>query len=208
MTIAGPPASFSLTYEVQPDDLQELIESNARRKRLRGRLIFATAVWALINVPFTAVTVALDLPSVVKDTLGAPSWMYVVDAGIWFFVAYGAVIAWRLSPKRLARRAWRASPQLHGRCRAEVDAGGITVVAPDGTRTSTPWANIVHIRETEKAFYLRDRRDASRGVLPKRGLHSPDLTPALREFLNRSVNGQPSSAAIPDSTADGSKRPG
>jgi len=122
--------------------------------------------------------------------------MYVVDAAIWFFVAYSAVIAWRLNPQRLARRAWRASSQLHGRHRDEVRSAGVTTIAPNGNQTSTPWANIAQIRETDKAFYLLDHRGATRYILPKRGLPNPDLIPALREFLNRSVNGQASPAAV------------
>jgi len=150
----------------------------------------------LIDAVLTAVTVALDFPSVVKNSSGAPSWMYVVDATIWFFVANAAVIAWRMSPKRLARRAWRNNSQLHGRHHDEVSPGGINCIAPDGTQMSTPWANIDYIRETENAFHLIDHRGATRSTLPKRGLPSPDLVPALREFLNHSVNGQ-SPTAIP-----------
>ncbi len=201
MTSSDPVAGFSLTYELLPDDLQDLFAASAERKRRRGRLIFAAVVWALFGAAFTAVTVELDRLSVVRNSSGAPSWMYVVGAVIWLFVALCAVTAWRLSPKRLARRTWRASPQLHGRHRDEVGSGGVTTVQPDGIQTSIPWANIGSIRETEKVFDLLDHRGATRVILPKRGLPRPDL-PALREFLHRSVNGCPSPAAIPDAGAE------
>lgn len=199
MTSMGPMEGFSLTYELQPDDLQELIATDTRR-RGRRRLIGAAVGWALINAAFTAVMVALDLPSVVKNSSGAPSWMYVVNAAIWFFVIYCAVAAWHLKPKRLTLRFWRRNPQYHGIHRDEVSSSGITAVAPDGTQVSTPWASIAQIRETEKAFHLLDQHDAIRCVLPKRGLPSPDLIPALREFLNRSINGQQSPAVQPEET--------
>jgi len=204
MTSADPGAGFSLNYELQPDDLQDSIAARPQRKRQRTRLIFATVGWALIDAAFTAVTVALDLPSVVKNAEGAPSWMYVVDAAIWFFVACGAVTAWRMSPKRLSRRVWHSNSQLHGRHHDEVGPGGITWIAPDGTQMSTPWANIDYIRETENNLNLIDHHGATRSTLPKRGLPGPDLIPALREFLNHSVNGQPPTAT-PDSAADESK---
>jgi hypothetical protein len=160
----------------------------------------ATVIWALIGAAFTAVIVALDLPSVVKNSSGAPGWMYVVDAVIWFLVVSWGRIVWRLSPKRLARRTWRINVQLHGRHHDEVGPGGMTCTAADGTQVLIPWASIDRIRETEHAFHLIDHRGAVRDALPKRGLPSPDLIPALREFLNRSVDGQPPTAA-PDSAA-------
>lgn len=207
MTSADPGAGFSLTYELQPGDLQDLFATRPERKHRRTRVIFATAMSTLTGATLTAITVALDLPSVVKNSSGAPSWMYVIDAAIWFFVANGAVIAWRLSPKRLARRAWRSETQLHGRHRDEVGPGGISCLAPDGTQLSTPWATIDYIRETENAFHLIDHRGATLTTLPKRGLPGPNLIPNLREFLNHSVNRQPPTA-IPGSAADESRTPG
>jgi hypothetical protein len=60
------------------------------------------------------------------------------------------------------------------------------------------------IRETSGAFHLLDANGRVRVALPKRGLERPDQLPALREYLNRVVNGQP--PAAPASTAAG--RPG
>jgi hypothetical protein len=170
----------------------------------RNRIISATVMWALIGAVFTTVTVAFNLTSVVKNSSGAPGWMYVVDAVIWFLVVYWGGIVWRLSPKRLARRSWRINVQLHGCHHDEVGPGGMTCTAPDGTQVFIPWASIDHLRETEHAFHLIDHRGDVRNALPKRGLPSPDLIPALREFLNRSVDGQPPTAA-PDSAAGESK---
>jgi hypothetical protein len=206
MTSADPVAGFSLTYELQLDDLLDLFAASAERKRRRGRLIFSALVYLLIGAAFTAVMVELDRLSVVRNSSGAPSWMYVVDAVIWLGVALCAVTVWRLSPKRLARRTWRASLQLHGRHRDEVGSGGVTTIQPDGTQTSIPWANFGSIRETEKVFELLDHRSATWVILPKRGLPRPDLIPALREFLHRSVNGRPSPAAVPDAGAESKRR--
>lgn len=61
----------------------------------------ATVMMALIGAVFTAVIVALDLPSVVKNSSGAPGWMYAVDFGLWFVVVYWGRIVWGLSPKQL-----------------------------------------------------------------------------------------------------------
>jgi hypothetical protein len=192
MSSAGPGTGFSLTYELQADDLRELVATIAQRKLSRTRIIFSTAGWAPVNAAFTAVTVALDLPSVVKNSSGAPSWMYVVDAAGWLFVAYGAVIAWKLSPKRVALSVWRSDSRLHGWHRDEVGSGGLTSIAPDGTQVSTPWATMASMKETDTAFHLVDSQGAVRITLPKRGLPSPDLIPALREYLKQSVGRQPS----------------
>lgn len=198
MASTDPGAGFSITYEAQPEDLQDVIAARPQRRRRRVRITVATAVWAVIGVALTAITVALDLPSVVKNSTGAPSWMYVVDVVLWFFVAKGAVVTWRLSPKRLARRVWRSNPQIRGSHHAEVEPGGISHARPDGTQMSSPWANIDRIRETESAFHLVNRRGATWSTLPKRGLADPDMVPALREFLNHSTN-QRQPPAIPDS---------
>lgn len=204
MTSTDPGADFSLTYELQADDLQDLFATRPERKWRQARFIYATVMWALLGAALTAVTVALNLPSVVKNSSGAPSWMYIVDAAVWFFVICCGVTVWRLSPKRLARRTWRSNTQLHGCHHDEVGPGGINCTAPDGIQMLIPWASIDYIRETEHAFHLIDHRGATRNTLPKRGLPSPDLILALREFLNRSVDGQ-SLTAAPDSAAGESK---
>jgi YcxB-like protein len=204
MSSAAPEAGFSLTYELQPDDLIGLQVPEAWRRRQRTRLMYATVGWALIGAAFTAVIAAFDLPSVVKDSSGAPGWMYPIDLGFWFVVVYFGRIVWGLSLKRIARRAWRTNVQLHGRHHDEVATDSMTCTAPDGTQVIIPWASIDRIRETEHAFHLIDHHGAVRNSLPKRGLPSPDLIPALREFLNRSVDRQPPTAT-PGSAAGGSE---
>ena len=153
--------------------------------------MFAAVIWALFGAVLTAVTVALNLRSVVRSSSAAPSWMYLVDVVIWGLVAYWGYIIWRLSPKRLARRWWRSNVQLHGRHHDQVSPGGITYTAADGTQVLIPWTTIDDVRETEHSFLLIDHRGVVRNSLPKRGLSSPDLIPALREFLNSFIHEHP-----------------
>lgn len=184
--------AFSLAYDVQPDDIQELMTSAPRRRARRNRVLFDAVVMALIGVILTAVTVALDLPSVVKNSSGAPSWMYVVDAFIWLYVVLRSIRLWRTAPKRLTRRVWRNHPEFHGRHLDEVGPGGVRNVAPNGAQRIFPWTQVGSIRETENAFYLLDHHGRVLMSLPKRGLASPDLITPLRDYLSRSVvNGQP-----------------
>jgi hypothetical protein len=190
MTTAGSGTGFLLSYELEPGDLQEMEAANIVRRRRRTRIMFGMVPLPLFAAAFTAITVALDSPSLVKDSAGAPGWMYVVDTICWSLFVFWASVAWRLSPKRLGRAVWRTSPQLHGRHHDEIDSRGVTCTAPDGTETFTPWASLVRVRETEHAFHLLDDRGALRISLPKRGLDGPSRIPALREFLNRSVGGQ------------------
>src|SRR5262249_48189962 len=159
------------------------------RKRRRARIISGTVVWALLDAVLTAVTVALDLPSVVKNSPGAPSWMYVVDAAIWLLVTYWGVRIWRSRSKRLPPRIWRSNTQLDGRHQDEVGPGGVRCIAPGGIQKVIPWTSIDYIRETKNFFHLIDHHGDMQAGLPKRGLPSPDLIPELREFLNQSVNG-------------------
>jgi YcxB-like protein len=195
MTSAESGTGFSLSYELQPGDLAELLAVKPGRRRRRIRILNSLVLWVLFGVAWTALTVAFDHPSVVKNSTGAPGWMVASDIVIWALVVLQASSAWRLSPKRLARRVWRASPQLHGRHYDVIDSRGVTWIAPDGTQTFRPWTSLVRVRETEYAFYLQDGNGDVQATLPKRGLHSPDLIPALREFLARSVGGQSSAAA-------------
>jgi hypothetical protein len=195
MTSADPGTGFSLSYELQPIDLTEIQAARPGRRRKRAHIILALVSWALLGVAFTAITVAFDDPSVVKGSSGAPGWMVAVDIVIWALVVLWGSSAWRLSPKRLARRVWRASPEIHGRNHDEIDSRGVTWTGPDGAQIFQPWTNLVGVRETEHAFQLQGDNGTVLAALPKRGLHSPDLIPAFREYLNRSVGGQPPAAA-------------
>ena len=205
MTSADPGTGFSLSYELQSGDLIEIVAARPGRRHKRAGIIGCLVLGALLGVAWTAMTIAFGHPSVVRDSTGAPGWMVASDIVIWALVALWAFSAWRLSPKRLARRAWRASPQLHGRHHEEIDSRGVTWTGPDAAQTFLPWARLVCVRETEQAFQLRDNNDAVLATLPKRGLHSRDLIPVLREFLNRSVGGQPP-APTPGSEARESNR--
>jgi hypothetical protein len=189
MTTAGPGTGFFLSYELQPGDLQEMEAASTVRRRRRARILFGMVPVSLFAAAFTAITVALDSPSLVKDSPGAPGWMYAVDIICWSLFVFWASVVWRLNPKRLGRAVWRASPQLHGRHHDEIDSRGVTCTAPDGTVTFIPWASLVRVRETEQAFHLLDDSGGVRISLPKRGLDGPGLIPMLREFLNHSVGG-------------------
>src|SRR6266567_659149 len=158
MASADPEAGFSFTYELQPEDFEDLFAAEQKRRHRRTRIMFATVLWALIGAFLTAVTVTLNLRSVVKFSSGAPGWMYVVDAFIWGLVANGGRIIWRLSPKRLSRRFWRSNVQLHGRHLDQVRPSGITYTAPDGTQVLIPCTSIDHIRETAHSLLLIDHR--------------------------------------------------
>jgi hypothetical protein len=197
MPTTDPGTGFSFTYELQPYDLEDMCAAEQKRRHRRTRAMVAAVSWVLLGAAFTAVTVALNLRSLVKDSSGAPGWMYVVDVVIWTLVANWASIIWRLSPRRLARRFWNSNVQLHGRHHDRVDPDGIAYTAPDGTQVRIPWPSIDNVRETERSFLLIDHRGDVRICLPKRGLSSPDLIPALREFLNHSVHEHPSTT--PDS---------
>jgi hypothetical protein len=180
MTGAGPETGFSLSYEWQPGDLAELEAASPGRRRRRGYIVSTVVMLALIGAAFTTLTVGSS---------GVPTWIYPIDGMIWGAVVAWARIAWRLSPKQLARRAFRGSPRLHGRHHEKIDSSGVIWIAPDGTQTFIPWASLGRVRETERAFLLEDGNGAVLSALPKRGLPSPDVIPALREYLNRSVGG-------------------
>ena len=191
MTTAGPGTGFSLSYELQRRDLAEMQAASKARRIRRAHQIAALVALALFGAAFTAITAAFDRPSLVKGSPGAPGWVYAVDAVTWCLVILAASRAWRLSPKGRARAIWRTAPQLQGHHHDVVDNHGITSTAPDGTQVFIPWAGFARVRETEHGFHLLDDTGDVRGSLPKRGLDSPDLIPALRDMLNRSVGGQP-----------------
>jgi hypothetical protein len=199
---AGPAPAFTLEYEIQPPDVRELIVGT---RGMRWKLVSAVAAtigWGLIAASFTAITIALDHTSVVKDSTGAPGWMYAVDFVLWVATAAFARAAWRRSAGRLARVALQQNPEWQGRTRDQVEIGGLRSISANGTEVFYPWATIDRVRETTHAFQLLDHNGHVRGVLPKRGLVTPDLLPALRTFLNHALGGQP--PAVPaNTTADG-----
>jgi hypothetical protein len=201
---------FSLSYELRPEDLQQLVSSRARAKRkdLRTRAVFGIILMGILAAFLTAFTAALDLTSAAKGSSPAPSWMYAVDVILWCLVFFYVRAAWRLSPKRMARRAWEESPQAHGRHRDLVDQAGLTGIGPDGAWGMVPWATLSQVDENGDAFKLIDHDGETRAVLPKRGLAHPGSIPALREFLNRSVAARSAAPvkAAPETRAE--HRPG
>jgi RimJ/RimL family protein N-acetyltransferase len=176
---------------MRPEDLQVLIAASKPRRRRRIRVAAGLAAWTVIAIGLTAVTVGLDHPSLIKGSSGAPGWLYVIDAFGWLVVVSMAGVTMRLSPKLMARRTWSARPESHGRYLEDVGPRGVASLAPDGTQTYTPWSALAGMRETKDAFCLLGHDGAVHVVLPGRGLEDPQLIPALREFLNHSVNGQP-----------------
>jgi hypothetical protein len=195
MTGTAPEAGFSLAYELKPDDFEEIYRAEPTRKRLRTGWAFAAVPFVLVSAILTIFTVTVDLKAGANNSSGAPGWIYVVDATMWGLAAFPSLLVWRLSPRRLARRYWDDNVGRHGRYHDEVGPGGLVARAPDGSQVSVPWAAIVRVDETDRAFSAVDYDDQVRIVLPKRGLASPDLVPALREFLNNSAGGQPPAAA-------------
>lgn len=195
MTDASADADFSLTYEVELADLRELQTVNAGRKRRRARVNLALVTSSVVAVAFTAITVALDQPSSGEVSSGAATWMGAADTVIWLSAILAARASWRLSPRWLARRNWHANTEFPGRHQDEVGARGVTITAPNGIEIFIPWTVIARVRETKNAFYLLDESGRARAALPKRGLRSPDLIPALRAFLNNTVSAKPSAAA-------------
>ncbi len=190
MTSGDPQTGFSLAYELRPDDFKDFFRTQPKMRYLRTCSVFNAMMCTVIGAILTAFTVTLDLKATGNQSSGAPGWIYVVTVGVWGGVVYSGFVLWRLSPSRLARRTWDESPSLRGRHHENVGPSGIFATAPDGRQALTPWSVFDRVTETGIAFNLFDRDDHMRSVLPKRGLASPDLIPALREFLHHSVDGQ------------------
>jgi YcxB-like protein len=186
--------TFSLCYELQPDDVEEALAADGRRKRRRARALIDLSVCAVLALALTLLTVALDRPGLVNDTTGAPSWLYLADIVGWALVIRYAALAWRLAPKRQARRVWRTRKTLHGQYRDEVGADGVTGMQPNGSMTFIPWPAVAGFRESERTFCLLGADGAVCVLLPKRSLPDPALGPALAELLARKI-GAPQAAA-------------
>jgi hypothetical protein len=60
----------------------------------------------------------------VKDSTGAPGWMYAMDLSLWMFAANLAGTAWRCSAGREARVAIQQNPESQGWTRDQVETGG------------------------------------------------------------------------------------
>lgn len=215
MTSADPTPGFSLSYELQPGDFAEFqAAANPIIRRRRAAFLQLLVAYVLLGAAFIAVTTIIGNRSggqpgfvvcppstthaFVEGSSGVSRWLLVLNSAIGFGaigcgVAFFARNSWRLMPKQLVLNAWQANPRLHGRHHGQIDSQGVVSTVANGVKTFVPWSSLVGVRETEHAFNLLDHH----GVLvslPKRGLHSADLIPALREFLNHSVSGQPPAA--------------
>lgn len=191
---------YSFEYELSLSDIQDMCTVLPGWKNRRTHCIAASLSLVSLAGIFTAVGVALGLPSVVKNSPGVPGWMYIMGAILWCFAFRFVLVSWRLAPKRLARRIWRKEPQLHGRHHDRVGPDGVSWTNPDGVQVSFPLTKIDYIRETRSTFYLFDSQGHILSCLPKRGIASPDLTPGLCAFLIRTVE-ERRSLAVPSSAA-------
>jgi len=70
MTSVGPGTGFFLRYELHPGDLQEMEVASIVRRHRRARIMLGMLPLLLLAAAFTAITVVLDSPSLVKDSPG------------------------------------------------------------------------------------------------------------------------------------------
>lgn len=178
------PDEFTLTYEMQPDDLVDMMKVSRTRKRRRAQYTVAVAMWVLV-----AIGVAVYRVLARRDHVNITPWIYLGQTFALLTVLYLASILWRLSPRRLGMKAWRRTPGLHGLAQNVIDSAGVSDTAPDGTRHYWPWTVITQVEETERAFYLMTSAREPRAALIKRGLPDPGLVPVLRDFLHRKKAG-------------------
>lgn len=174
------PVEFTLNYEVQLDDLVDACKISPARRRRRSRVTWRVMAWVLLS--WIGV---IDL-----RRGGAPSWLYGMNGVTWFIALINGLLIWSLSPRKMAKRAWRQTPTLHGHARDLVGGDGVTRTLPVGTRIYRPWTVFAEVEETERAFHLIDDRDRT-VTLPKRGLADSSLVPVMRDFLYGSVDQRP-----------------
>jgi hypothetical protein len=194
--------AFSLRYELQPRDFRDVLGGPPRRRRKRVIYLVVLA-FSLYFSPLAAVGAFVLYVQATADSVPAipgspppdvPGWFYLLGAAgvvVVFLGLWSAWMVWRLSPARLARRAWRSRPDTHGRHEHEIGADGVTSIAPDGSRKFTPWTAVAGIQETRRSFCLVTAGGDKAVALPKRALPSPALLPELRAFLNDSAAGLP-----------------
>jgi hypothetical protein len=202
---AGPAHAFTLEYEVQPQDVQDLLAVTPRVKNKLTIAVVAVMVSGLVAVGFTALTMALNYRSAVFSAAGAPGGIYVADLALWLITVFLAWAAWQRTPGRLSQLVIKKTPAFQGRTRARVGTTGIRTVSANGTEAFRPWATIHQVWETTRAFHLLDHHGHARAILPKRALDSPDLLLALRTFLKQALAQQQPAATA--STASGKPQP-
>jgi hypothetical protein len=191
---AGLAPAFALEYEVQPQDVQELLAATPRVKDRLTIAVVAAMLCGLVATGFTAITIALNYRSAVFSAAGAPGAIYLADLALWLVTALLAWAAWQRSPGRLAGVVRKKTPAFRERTRARLDKAGIRTISASGTEAFHPWATIDQVRETAHAFHLLDHNGCARAILPKRALDSPDLLLALRTFLAQARTQQPPAA--------------
>jgi len=201
---AGPPPAFTLEYEVQPQDVRDLLVATPRVKDKLTIAVLAAMLCGLVATGFTAITIALNYRSAVFSAAGAPGGIYVADLALLLLTAFLAWAAWQRSPGRLAQVVIKRTPAFQGRTRDQLETGGIRTISANGTEVFHPWATIDQVRETTRAFHLLDYNGRARAILPKRALDSPDLLPALRAFLTQALAQRPP-AATASTAADKSQ---
>lgn len=189
-----PAPAFTLEYEVQPQDVQDLLVATPRVRDKLTIAVVAAMLSGLVAAGITAITIALNYRSAVFSAAGAPRGIYVADLTLWLVTAFLVHRAWQRSPGRLAEVAIKKTPEFQGPTRNQVETSGIRAVSANGTEAFHPWATIDQVRETTRAFHLLDHNGRVQAILPKRALDSPDLLLALRTFLEQALEQQPAAA--------------
>ena len=97
---ASPAPAFTLEYEGQPQDVQDLLAATPRVKDTLTIAVVAAMWCGLVAPGFTAITLALNYRSAVFSAAGAPGGIYVADLALWLLTAVLAWAAWQRSPRK------------------------------------------------------------------------------------------------------------
>ena len=186
---------FTLEYDIQPQDVRELVAGPPRARYKLIIAVVAAIAWGLITVAVTVITLTLTFRSSVHSSDGSLGGVYLVDVALCLTTALSAWVAWQRSPGRLARVAVKRTPEFQGRACDYLETEGIRSITANGIEVFHPWSAIDQVRETTRAFQLLDHNGGIRAVLPKRVLGSPDLLLALRAFLQQAIQQEPPAAA-------------
>jgi len=135
---AGPAPVFTLEYEVQPQDVQDLLVATPGVKDKLTIAVVAAMVSGLVAVGFTAITIVLNYRSAVFSAAGAPGGIYVADLALWLLTAFLAWAAWQRSPSRLAQVVIKETPAFQGRTRDRVETSGIRTISANGAEAFHP----------------------------------------------------------------------
>ncbi len=111
---AGLAPAFTLEYDVQPQDVRELVVATPRVKDKLTIALLTAMLSGLVAVGFTAITIALNYHSAVFSATGAPGGIYVADLALWLVTAFLAWAAWQRTPERLTRLTIKKTPEFQG----------------------------------------------------------------------------------------------